>query len=113
MQILKDLNIKKDLSYEYYPSLVYFKDLHNLTSVEKVNPLKLNETFGSGVHLLRINLETTTDPVTYGNVIKYLPWIKNNNQFVDSIPLNQRSWRRVSDAPFYASLSYSSFLQGM
>jgi hypothetical protein len=60
-------------SYDY-PRLVRFRDPDDPLSVEAVDPDHLEASFGSGVHLRRITVQITDDPVTY-SLLNRLPWL--------------------------------------
>jgi hypothetical protein len=45
---------------------VRFKDEKDPKTVEAVDPANLAASFGDGVRLKRVTIETTTDPVTTG-----------------------------------------------
>lgn len=66
-----------------YPTLVRFRDPREITSMEIVNAEDLAAAFGPGVHLQRILLQVTDDPVTngirgqmpaMGSKTNFLPW---------------------------------------
>jgi hypothetical protein len=56
------------------PMLVRFRDLADPTLVEPVDPENLAASFGPGVRLKRITVETTRDPVTK-EIGKRLGWL--------------------------------------
>ncbi|MBA4174919.1 MAG: hypothetical protein C0511_20270 [Hyphomicrobium sp.] len=60
-----------------YPMLVTFGDLADPTSVAEVNPDDLAASFGEGVHLKRITVELTDDPVTSG-IEERMGWLANH-----------------------------------
>jgi hypothetical protein len=57
-----------------YPMLVTFKDIKDPTSVERVDPDKLEASFGAGYKLKAITVQVTDAPVTKG-VEKRLGWL--------------------------------------
>ncbi len=75
----------------YIPKLVTFTDINDPKSVKLVKGYRFNvktqkfvpvdnfeEIFGKGVHLKRVMIEITNDPVTWGIVDKYRPSIFND-----------------------------------
>jgi hypothetical protein len=50
--------LKKTLAFDQLPTLVRFRDLKDPMTVEKVDPNDLAKSFGSGVVLRRVTLET-------------------------------------------------------
>jgi hypothetical protein len=60
----------------YYPMLVTFTDITDPKSVQRVDPANLAASFGPGVKLKRIVVETTSERVTTG-IQKRLGWRKN------------------------------------
>ncbi len=71
----RNLEGKKELSFDKIPMLVRFRDIKDPKSVELVNPNDLEESFGKGVKLVSATLEMTGEPVTKG-VEKKLPWLE-------------------------------------
>jgi hypothetical protein len=65
-----------------YPMLVRFKDINDPKSVALVDPLALDNSFGTGVKLRRVTVTVTDDPVTSG-IEKRLGWLgeHRNNSF--------------------------------
>ena len=60
---------------ENIPLLVTFEDITDPASVKRVDPENLAATFGPGVKLKRITVETTQDPITKGKVEQVLGWL--------------------------------------
>ncbi|PLX35548.1 MAG: hypothetical protein C0605_09540 [Hyphomicrobiales bacterium] len=60
---------------QHYPLLVTFTDINNPSSVKKIDPDNLAATFSDSVHLRRITLQITNEPVTRGRVEKLLGWL--------------------------------------
>lgn len=58
------------------PMLVTFRNVNDPTSIEKVDPTDLADSFGEGVKLKRIAVEVTVDEVTTG-IEKRLSWLPN------------------------------------
>lgn len=63
-----------EVPVEQMPLLVQFDDLSDPASVEYVDPRDLVASFGDGVRLLRIRMETTNRRVTR-TIERILPWI--------------------------------------
>ena len=102
---IRKLSGKVELPLTSLPLLVRFRDLNALTTVERVNPLDLEASFGAGVKLVRATLEivpaaiwplnaygVTGVPITTGIEDKLpwwngpFPWLKSmgNGTFVDT-----------------------------
>jgi len=70
-------NLKLGSKGELAPDSVWFvafKDINDPQSIETVNTGEFEHYFGSDVHLKRIDIEITNDPVTWGAVQKTLKW---------------------------------------
>lgn len=64
------------LSPEQYPVMVRFRDPDDPKTVEAVKPGQhFSEAFGEGVELKSVTIEMTNEPVTKGEVEKYLDWL--------------------------------------
>ncbi len=61
-----------------YPILAAFNDLDTPETMSLVDPEDLQSTFGDGVHLKRITVEITDDPVTTG-IEQRLRWLTDPN----------------------------------
>lgn len=59
-----------------WPMLVYFRDIRDPKSVERVDPANASAVLGPGVSIRRIIVQITHDPVTTG-VVRRLPWLKS------------------------------------
>lgn len=57
-----------------YPRFVRFRDVADALTVEAVEPDNFEASFGSGVHLARITVQITDDPVT-ASLLNTLPWL--------------------------------------
>ena len=79
-----------------YPNIVTFIDMNDPKSVTLAQVWKrgddglyyliedrMEELFGEGVKLKSIELEITDEPVTWGVVDEYLPWLKNIKSNID------------------------------
>lgn len=62
------------LSPDNYPRLVTFRGIRDPTSVREVDPADLAASFGPGMRLRRITLETTGDDISAG-IRKRLKWL--------------------------------------
>ena len=54
--------------------LVRFRDINDPKTVERVDPGKIDASFGPGVSLKSATFQVTDDPVTKG-IAKRLPWL--------------------------------------
>jgi len=68
------LDAKADVPSRLIPFLVRFRDEKDPSTVEAVDPENLAASFGEGVTLKRVVIETTSDPVTTG-IERRLPWL--------------------------------------
>ncbi len=68
---------KVALKPDQYPLLVTFDDINDPASVKRVDPAKLEATFGPGYRLNGITLALTKEPVTKGEVERVLGWVKD------------------------------------
>jgi hypothetical protein len=88
-----------------YPMLVTFNDIKDPTSVQQVDPDKLEASFGPGYKLKGITLQVTDEPVTVG-IEKRLGWLPNYyDKMLDGDTIN-RSQALANN------LSQNSFQQG-
>ena len=67
-----------DLPFSGLPMLVRFRDIHDPTTIEQVDPNSLDVAFGPGVKLLSASLAVTDDPPTNG-IDKTLNWLRSLN----------------------------------
>jgi hypothetical protein len=70
----EDHHLSGNFEPEHYPMLVRFRDIHNPTTMEIVDPDHLEGVFGNGVRIRRITLQITDDSVTSG-IEKRLTWL--------------------------------------
>jgi len=71
---LSDFEAKAEIPFEDLPMLVQFRNITDPKTVELVEPDDLAASFGPGVRLKRVIIETTKDPVTTG-IEKRLRWL--------------------------------------
>ncbi len=57
------------------PQLVTFTNINDPLTVKAVDPRNLSATFGEGVSLKDITIETTDEPMTLGIIETNLPWL--------------------------------------
>lgn len=65
---------------EDYPMLVTFRDRLDPTSVVEVDPADAAASLGPGYSIRRITVSVTDDPITDGEVAKWLPWLSRFDQ---------------------------------
>lgn len=63
------------LEIEALPRFVKFRTLNDPLSVKLVDIHDLAKDFGEGVKIKEVTIETTTEPVTWGLVERFLPWL--------------------------------------
>lgn len=68
------LNAKAEVPAKLIPFLVRYRDEKDPKTVEAVDPGNLAASFGEGVRLKRVTIETTRESVTTG-LEKRLPWL--------------------------------------
>ena len=71
----KTLPQKWTIKSEQMPLMVKFADLNDAYSVAKVDPDDLANSYGEGVRLSNLTVETTSDKIAWGKVEAILPWI--------------------------------------
>ena len=71
---LADMEARGEIPFERLPMLVRFRDISDPKTVELVDPNDLAASFGPGVNLKRVTIETTKDPVTTG-IDERLVWL--------------------------------------
>lgn len=90
-----------------WPMLVAFGDEADPTSVAKVDPFSLEDTFGDGVSLKRITVQVTDDPVTTG-IEERFAWLDTMREGM----LDGRRNRSIkAENPLANSLSSYDFLK--
>ncbi len=73
----KDLPESWPLSTDQMPMMVRFDNIKDPTSVQQVDPNHLQATFGRDVSDIRVMVEKTSAPVTFGRMERIIPWISN------------------------------------
>ncbi|MBL8638658.1 MAG: hypothetical protein JNN09_09230 [Alphaproteobacteria bacterium] len=71
------------LDLKTVPQLVTFTDVNNPLTVKAVELHNLAASFGEGVKLQDITVETTDEPMTTGIIEATLPWLKNIKSNID------------------------------
>jgi hypothetical protein len=107
---LDELNRRKpkgELPFKYLPMLVRFRDPSDPTSVERVDPVDLASSFGSGVRLKSAFVEITDDPLTRG-IEARLPWVTRNN-FPPMLISPPPGLRSLSETSSVEMLRYDDF----
>ena len=67
------------------PRFVYFKDINDPKTVSGANYRDLERDFGAGVTLKQITAELVKEPVNFGVVNKFLPWLSERSKLPGSI----------------------------
>jgi|GEM_PF-2159388 len=86
------------------PLMVRFRDPSDAYSVEAVDPVHFDASFGKGVALVSVSVETTDEPIQYGIVERELPWIYSNPSPFQVWPSRQPINRLAE------TLGYTSFI---
>lgn len=88
------------------PMLVRFRDVDDPTTVERVEPDDLAASFGDGVHLRRVTVQLTDDPVTKG-ITEILPWLIYQQGGLIPVPRG----KAIGEMPIGADINEGDFLQ--
>ncbi|WP_147270792.1 hypothetical protein [Alteripontixanthobacter maritimus] len=101
--------IEPDIRLSGYPMMVTFANSSIPTTVKLVDPDDLAGTFGNGVHLRRVTVQITEDPVTHNIVENYLPWLPDYySTMLDGNRINTIS----ADNRLANDLSQGDFIMG-
>lgn len=99
---IRNLTGRVPLKNDFYPLIIAFRNKSDPSSLYEVKKNRLHKVFGRNVKFDNVNLEITDEPVTDGEVIKRLPWIKGKDRLRferaprgTKIPRSQRplKWR--------------------
>lgn len=74
--LLEKLRETRTLPAELFPFFGAFRDVRDPASFERVNPIDLSSTFGSGFRLRSVTLTMTNEPVTENHIELILPWLE-------------------------------------
>jgi hypothetical protein len=96
------LDAKANVPSRLIPFLVRFRDEKDPSTIEAVDPENLAASFGEGVTLKRVVIETTSDPVTTG-IERRLEWLVDGSlkpRWVLLLPgqqdiLSSDNWRKA------------------
>jgi hypothetical protein len=70
-----ELATKWSLAYDQMPMMVRFKDQADPFSVTQVDPVNLSAEMGPGVNLVSVEMQKSSERVTFGDIEKVIPWI--------------------------------------
>lgn len=87
IKFYSELMAKTTLEPKYYPPLVMFKNQNDPRSLIRIDD-KTNDEFNRKYQLKKITLEMTDEPVTWGQIDKYLP-----NNFDEVVV---EGWKKLS-----------------
>ena len=91
-----------------YPMLVFFRDITDPKSVEKIDPDNMGAALGSGVALRRITVQLTDDDVTTG-IEKVLPWwSRHRGIHLDESSMSSEDMTSANIAAHLSSGSFST-----
>lgn len=65
------------------PGLVTFDDPSDPRTIQRVDPNRLDVSFGPGVRLLRATIEVTDAPITRGTMERRFPWLHASQGSID------------------------------
>ncbi len=82
----------QDLTPDQLPLLVRFRDINDPATVERVDPDRLELSFGPGVKIVRVRVELTSARMTTG-IARRLPWL---NKLDDRVLSGKRYGEVVS-----------------
>ena len=77
--------IRTTISLQPYemPDFVTFRDIHDPTTIERVDPENTEETLGNGVKIEKVTLQVTNEEVSRGHVGATLPWLDSGKDYLD------------------------------
>lgn len=101
--------IDDDIPFNRLPMMVRFDDITDPTTVALVNPYDLAASFGEGVALRRVHVQTTRARVTEG-IEERLPWF--NDQHPRSRPNRPVVWGQRVSSPDLPRSVISPFRKG-
>ena len=107
LEVLRTSSLKATVKPNNYPLLVRFRDMDDPSSVEKVEPDNLSESFGQGYALRRITVETTDERVTTG-IRSRLEWMDEQKAAFIKRPKGMSMW----DLPIGGRLTTRDFERG-
>lgn len=84
---------KAELTSKDYPTLVTFSNVNDPSTATVLDGASLSSVFGSGYDSVKISIEMTSDPVSYG-ITKHLPW-------VESYEKRKLAWRAINRGSRY------------
>jgi len=96
-----DLPAQWSLTVDQMPMIVRFKNQSDPFSVTEVDPGNLSSELGAGVSLSSVEVQKTSENLTFGSVEKAIPWI-GNAQF--------SFYRNSSENPLSETLTTSTFI---
>jgi hypothetical protein len=102
---LEKIRGSRELAREHYPLLATFDDITDPTTVRRVDPSNLSDSFGPGYRLNAITLSITEELVTEGVVQNVLGWLTAYPEQGLSPPTG-----RTTDIPFSRRVSHRDFL---
>jgi hypothetical protein len=79
---LSQISGSRDLTGELTPLLVYFEDINDPKTVQRVSPEDFPRVFGPKVRFTRAWITLTHDPVSTG-IERWLPWLKDMHSQLD------------------------------
>lgn len=82
---------------------IRFENINDPQSIETVKAEKLPQYFGGDVHLKKITIEITEDPITYGKLSNVLTWFGDKR-----IGLKFADPRQTDQAKYLTSSSFSN-----
>lgn len=91
---------------EDYPMLVTFADPADPTTPAEVKADALDMAFGAGFQLRRITAQVTDEPITSGEIEKYLPWLSDQRGSLVKLKSLDRA-----DNPITHRLNKASFVR--
>lgn len=96
----KTLPPKWTLTSEQMPLMVKFTDLNDAQSVKIVDPNDLTKSYGDGVRLSSLIVETTSDKITWGTIKTVLPWINDEKNHFYSLHSENELAQNLSQYDF-------------
>ena len=89
-----------------------FTDINDPLTVKKVTPENIEQYFGEGAKITSIEVQRTFKPVTYGQVEKVIPWIRDGmrKNGVRKYPMFASDIKNYNLDTYYSHLSVADFI---
>jgi len=96
------------VSRDNMPAMIAFRNLQDPTTAFQVDPDNLSTAFGPGTKLKSVTVARTWDGMTYGNIERMLPWLKQRGP---GTMLNGQVGRSILDRSLSGNLEATAFIR--